>query len=152
MSNIFGRDGDKYRAPAPPPPAQRPQSPGGPRYDGRDAPPPGKRGGFSFGTIAAILVWTVFAYAGYMVIDIALNWIATSGDAVLASGRDVGTLVGAGKEVGAVVDGVRSSGLLQQIVGLVPRRHRADGAAADFRQDRRTDRLAALSPRASSAR
>ncbi|MGV3552457.1 hypothetical protein [Rhizobium sp.] len=114
MSSMFGRDGHKYRAPELPVPPR-----GAPRHDGPGEPLPRRSGGLSFfASIAAILIWSVFAYAGYMVIDIGLGWLATSGDAVLASGRNVGTLVGADKEVGAIVDGVRSSGLLQQIVGL----------------------------------
>lgn len=119
MSSIFGRDGHKYRAPAPPPAPPPSSSYDAPRYDSRDVPPARKRGGFSFISIAGVLIWTVFAYFGYVVIDIGLNWLSASGDAVLASGRDLGVLVGAGKEVGAMVDGVRSSGLLQQIVSLV---------------------------------
>lgn len=108
--SMFGRDGHEFTSrPVPPP-------------DNRAYPAPQssqrRRSLPLFVSIAGILIWTVFAFAGYLMLDVVLAWAAGSGDAVLAAGKNAGSLVGAGKEVGVVMESISSSGLLQQIVGL----------------------------------
>jgi hypothetical protein len=107
----FGRDGNKF--------SEQPRRPiDAPRHAAYKAPAP-RRGSISWTiSLIGIFLWSGFALISYMALDGLLGWLAASGDSVLATGRDVGTLVGADQAVGAVVDNVRSSGLWQQIVQL----------------------------------
>lgn len=106
----FGRDGQKYQVNHTPPP----------HAIGRNESPSRRDGSISWTiSLIGIFVWSGFSLVGYLALDALLAWLATSGDSVLATGRDVGTLVGADQAVGQVVDNVRASGLWQQIVGFV---------------------------------
>ncbi|KQT22798.1 hypothetical protein ASG57_25500 [Bradyrhizobium sp. Leaf396] len=48
-----------------------------------------------------------------------LSWLATSGSAVLQAGKDAGSAIGVGKEVGVAIDSLKSSGLVEQAVALL---------------------------------
>lgn len=69
--------------------------------------------------IFGLLAWTVVVYVGYVALDIVLSWLATSGSAVLQSGKDAGSAIGVGKEVGVAIDSLKSSGLVEQAVALL---------------------------------
>jgi hypothetical protein len=69
--------------------------------------------------IFGLLAWTVVVYVGYVALDIILSWLATSGSAVLQAGKDAGSAIGVGKEVGVAIDSLKSSGLVEQAVALL---------------------------------
>lgn len=69
--------------------------------------------------IFSLLAWTVVVYVGYVALDIVLSWLATSGSAVLQAGKDAGSAIGVGKEVGVAIDSLKSTGLVEQAVSLL---------------------------------
>lgn len=78
------------------------------------------RGPISWGLIlAGVLVWAVVVYLGYVVVDMTLSWLATSGGAVLDAGKNAGSTLGVGKEVGTVIDTLKSTGVVDQGVSLL---------------------------------
>lgn len=83
-------------------------------------PSGGGRGAISWGLIlAGVLVWAVVVYVGYVVVDMILSWLATSGGAVLDAGKNAGSTLGVGKEVGPAIDTLKSTGIVDQGVSLL---------------------------------
>lgn len=91
-----------------------------PRSDHLNNAPPRRRAPISWaGVLLGLLAWTVVIYVGYVVVDIVLSWITTSGAAVRQAGKDAGSAIGAGKEVGDAIASLKSTGLFDQAVSLL---------------------------------
>lgn len=85
-----------------------------------DNAPPRRRASLSWaGVLLGLLAWTVIIYVGYIAVDIVLSWLKTSGVAMLQAGKDAGSAIGVGKEVGVAIDSLRSTGLFDQAVSLL---------------------------------
>lgn len=69
--------------------------------------------------IAALTLWTLLAWFLYAVTDPVLGWLTASAGLVLESGKSVATEAGVGKEVGTVVDSLKTTGLIGQVIALL---------------------------------
>ena len=66
-----------------------------------------------------LVLWSLLAWVGYALVDPALGWAATSSGALVDGGKGLATAVGAGKEVGAVVDKLNVSGAVGQTIAFL---------------------------------
>ncbi len=48
-----------------------------------------------------------------------MSWLSTSSGALLETGRDAGSVLGVGKEVGVTIDRLKSTDLVDQAVSLL---------------------------------
>ncbi len=69
--------------------------------------------------LVGLVLWSLFAWAGYALVDPVLGWIAASAGFLLDSGKDIATATGAGKELGVIVDGLNARGFMQQAITLL---------------------------------
>lgn len=69
--------------------------------------------------ILGLGVWSLLAWAGYLLADPVLGWVAANAGLLVDGGKDLATVTGAGKEVGSVVDNLNVSGFLGQAVALL---------------------------------
>ncbi|WP_395447431.1 hypothetical protein ACHMW7_21100 [Aminobacter sp. UC22_36] len=75
-----------------------------------------------FGTAATLVVlvlWTLFAWLGYSLVDGILAWTSTNVGAIVQTGKDAATATGIGTEVVDVVDSAQTTGILGGLLGLV---------------------------------
>lgn len=66
-----------------------------------------------------LVLWSLLAWIGYVVVDPVLGWVAASTGVLLDTGKSLATAAGAGNEVGAVVDSLNVSGFLGQAIALL---------------------------------
>lgn len=66
-----------------------------------------------------LVLWSLLAWVGYALVDPALGWAAASSGALVDGGKGLATAVGAGKEVGAVVDKLNVSGAVGQTIAFL---------------------------------
>lgn len=75
---------------------------------------------FSMAVALIVLVlWSLFAWVGYSVVDSILAWTSTNVDAIVQTGKDAATATGIGTEVVSAFDSSQTSGFLGGLVGLV---------------------------------
>lgn len=75
-----------------------------------------------FGTAVALTVlvlWSLFAWVGYSLVDSILAWTSTNVDAIVQTGKDAATATGIGTEVVSAFDSSQTTGFLGGLVGLV---------------------------------
>lgn len=70
-------------------------------------------------TVVVLVVWTLFAWGGYSLVDTVLAWTSANAGALVQTGKDAAAATGIGTEVVGVVDTARTSGILGGLVGLV---------------------------------
>lgn len=68
------------------------------------------------GAIGAVLVWSLFAWVAYGLVDGLGGWLAVNSSALLQGGKDAIGTIGIGKEVVDQVNVQGAGGLLQQLV------------------------------------
>lgn len=69
--------------------------------------------------LMGLVLWSLLAWIGYSLVDPVLGWVAASAGLLVDGGKGLATAVGAGKEVGAVVDNLNVSGFLGQTIALL---------------------------------
>ena len=69
--------------------------------------------------IIALAVWSLLALIGYVSVNAIIGWAASLADIALASGEDLATTVGLGKEAGSVAGSLKATGLLDQTFALL---------------------------------
>lgn len=75
-----------------------------------------------FGTAAALTVfvlWTLFAWVGYSLVDSILAWASTNVGAIVQTGKDAAAVTGIGTDVVSAFDSSQTTGFLGGLVGLV---------------------------------
>lgn len=68
--------------------------------------------------LGGLVLWSLFAWIGYSVVDPVLGWVASSAGLLVDGGKAIATAT-AGKEVGAVLDTVNATGPLGQVIALL---------------------------------
>lgn len=71
------------------------------------------------GVLVGLVLWSLLALFCYALVDPVLGWIAANVGVLVDGGKGLATAVGAGKEVGSVVDSLNASGLLGQAIALL---------------------------------
>lgn len=75
---------------------------------------------FSMAVALIVLVlWSLFAWVGYSLVDSILAWTSTNVDAIVQTGKDAATATGIGTEVVSAFDSSQTTGFLGGLVGLV---------------------------------
>ena len=69
--------------------------------------------------LVGLVLWSLLALAGYALVDPVLGWVAAGAGLLIDGGKGLATAVGAGREVGAVVDNFNVSGFLGQTIALL---------------------------------
>lgn len=69
--------------------------------------------------LVGLVLWSLFAWIGYILVDPVLNWVALNAGVLLDTGKGLAAVTEGGKEVGAVVDNLNVSGLLGQAIALL---------------------------------
>ncbi|GAA2888462.1 hypothetical protein GCM10010837_48030 [Aminobacter niigataensis] len=68
--------------------------------------------------LVGLVLWSLLAWVGYVLVDPILGWVAASAGLLVDGGRDIATATG-GKEVGTILDNLNVSGLLGQVIALL---------------------------------
>ena len=69
--------------------------------------------------LVGLVLWSLLAWALYVLVGPVLSWIAGNAGLLADSGKDLATTAGAGKEIGNIVDGLNVSGLLGQVIAVL---------------------------------
>lgn len=69
--------------------------------------------------LAGVVVWTLVAWLGYVAVDPVMRWLAGSAGLLVDGGKAIAAVAGVGKEVGAVADGINTSGFIGQSLALI---------------------------------
>lgn len=69
--------------------------------------------------LVGLVLWSLLAWALYVLVGPVLSWIAANAGLLADSGKDLATTAGAGKEIGNIVDGLNVSGLLGQVIAVL---------------------------------
>lgn len=69
--------------------------------------------------LIGLVVWSLLAWTGYVLVDPLLGWVAASAGLLLDTGKNLANITGAGKELGTLVDGLNVSGIAGQAVALL---------------------------------
>lgn len=68
--------------------------------------------------LVGLVLWSLLAWVGYVLVDPILGWVAASVGLLVDGGKDIATATG-GKEVGIILDNLNVSGFLGQIIALL---------------------------------
>ena len=68
--------------------------------------------------LVGLVLWSLLAWVGYVLIDPVLGWVAASAGLLVDGGKDIATATG-GKAVGTILDNPNVSGLLGQVIALL---------------------------------
>lgn len=69
--------------------------------------------------IVGLVVWSLLAWAAYVLVDPSLKWIAAGTGTLVESGKAVATATGVGKDVGSLAEGLNAGGLWDWILALL---------------------------------
>lgn len=69
--------------------------------------------------LVGLILWSLFAWIGYALVDPVLSWVAANAGVLLDTGKGLAAATEAGKEVGAAVDTLNVGGLLGQAIALL---------------------------------
>ena len=67
--------------------------------------------------LVGLVLWSLLAWVGYLLVDPILGWVAASVGLLVDGGKDIVSATG-GKEVGTILDNIYVSGFLGQIIAL----------------------------------
>lgn len=67
--------------------------------------------------LVGLVLWSLLAWVGYVLVDPILGWVAASVGLLVDGGKDIVSATG-GKEVGTILDNLNVSGFLGQITAL----------------------------------
>lgn len=70
-------------------------------------------------TLVVLVLWTLFAWGGYSLVDSILAWTSSNVGAIVQTGKDAAAATGIGTEVVGVVDSAQTTGFLGSLVNLV---------------------------------
>ena len=68
--------------------------------------------------LVGLVLWSLLAWVGYVLVDPILGWVAASAGLLVDGGKDIAAATG-GKEVGTILDNLNVSGFLGQIIALL---------------------------------
>lgn len=106
------------------------------RRSSRNAPTPAKGMGTDYGHMSArpphfrrpvswlailigLVLWSGVVCVGYLALDVMLSWLAANSGTALQAGKDAGEGLGVGKQVGAAVERLKSTGIVDQGLSLL---------------------------------
>lgn len=69
--------------------------------------------------MVGLVMWSLLAWATYVLVDPALDWIAAGTGTLVDSGKAVATATGVGKEIGGVAEGLNAGGFWDWILALL---------------------------------
>jgi len=69
--------------------------------------------------LVGLVLWSLLAWIAYSLVDPVVGWVAASAGLLVDGGKGLATVVGAGKEVGAVVDNLNVNDFLGQTIALL---------------------------------
>ncbi|GAA4110200.1 hypothetical protein ACFFTN_05455 [Aminobacter aganoensis] len=69
--------------------------------------------------LVALVLWSLFAWVGYGLVDSILAWASSNVGALVETGKDAAAATGIGKEVVGAVDSVQTTGFLAGLANLV---------------------------------
>lgn len=70
-------------------------------------------------TLVVLVLWTLFAWVGYSLVDSILAWTSTNVGVIVQTGKDAATATGIGTDVVGAFDSSQTTGFLGGLVGLV---------------------------------
>ncbi|CEJ15998.1 hypothetical protein BN1110_06349 [bacterium YEK0313] len=68
--------------------------------------------------LVGLVLWSLLAWVGYVLVDPILGWVASSAGLLVDGGKDIATATGS-KEVGAILDNLNVSGFMGQTIALL---------------------------------
>jgi hypothetical protein len=68
--------------------------------------------------LVGLVLWSLLAWVGYVLVDPVLGWVAASAGLLVDGGKDIAAATG-GKEVGTILDNLNVSGFLGQVIALL---------------------------------
>ena len=68
--------------------------------------------------LVGLVLWSLLAWVGYVLVDPILGWVAGSAGLLVDGGKDIATATGS-KEIGTILDNLNVSGFLGQIIALL---------------------------------
>ena len=68
--------------------------------------------------LVGLVLWSLLAWVGYVLVDPILGWVAASAGLLVDGGKDIATATG-GNEIGIILDNLNVSGFLGQTIALL---------------------------------
>ncbi len=68
--------------------------------------------------LVGLVLWSLLAWVGYVLVDPILGWVASSAGLLVDGGKDIATATGS-KEVGTILDNLNVSGFMGQTIALL---------------------------------